>query len=276
VIPTDGAVISESGPCFNAYGPAQYWRHENVGEGGALMWTNAFTSAQPSNWARWSLHFAQPGDYVVEVRSESTFGVFDNARYMVRHEGREDVVFVDQSAIDGWQALGQFHFAAGGSQQVNLYDNVSGAVASDQHITADAVRVTRVVPPSETQPEPEPVVEAPPEPETEPIVEPEPDPDPVVQPDPAGTTPIGDENVDADPASGSGKNSFQDSNGTPVSEDYEPPLDDEAGDDLMMDPDKSVVVGGCSVGGAHVSAGPAGLLGGLLLGLALVFARSRR
>ncbi len=55
----------------------------------------------------------------------------------------EDVT-VDQTGADGWTELGTWTFAAGGDQWVALYDADGVTVASDQHIVADAIRLTRL------------------------------------------------------------------------------------------------------------------------------------
>ena len=45
---------------------------------------------------------------------------------------------------NGWVAIGSFTFDAGGDQWMALNDAVSGSVVSDQHIAADAIRLTRL------------------------------------------------------------------------------------------------------------------------------------
>ncbi|MCA9538790.1 MAG: D-alanyl-D-alanine carboxypeptidase family protein [Myxococcales bacterium] len=145
-VPAEGGVVDERGPCFRAYGPEATWRTvTGQGQGGSLMWTNAFSSADPANWARWTLDLAEAGDYEVEVRTGGEFGVFARTRYAVRHDGESTPIQVDQSAVDGWQSIGIFTFAAGADQSVDLFDNAAGNVPADQHILADAVRLTRVV-----------------------------------------------------------------------------------------------------------------------------------
>ena len=66
--------------------------------------------------------------------------------------------------VTGWTGLGRYRFMAGESYFVDVFDNVEGAVAQGQHITADAIRVQAFVPHNHNRPEPEPE----PEPETEP------------------------------------------------------------------------------------------------------------
>ncbi|MGE0791151.1 MAG: hypothetical protein AB7S26_36095 [Sandaracinaceae bacterium] len=142
-----GGEMEETSRCVALYGPAQYWRSESVGHGGALRWTNAYRGASPSNWARWQLRLEEAGDYQVEVYIEPGFGVYDSARYMVSHAGEEHELTVDLSSASGWTSLGSFTFAAGGGQHLNVYDNSTVDVPADQHIPVDAIRLTPVTEP---------------------------------------------------------------------------------------------------------------------------------
>ncbi len=188
VLPAAGGVLDDDGRCFQANGPAQFWRHaDGVGHGGSLQWTNAFASGEPSNWGRWNIHLDQAGRYTVEVATGGQWGVWERTRYKVRHDGQTETVELNQS-LDGWQALGDFEFAAGGEQWVDVFDNYEAPVPADQHIAADAIRIT---PWMEPEPEPEPEEPAPEEPEPEPE-EPAPDPeepDPVQDPPPEEPVP---------------------------------------------------------------------------------------
>jgi len=143
-IPPPGDILESDGPCAWLFGDPQYWREESVGYGDHLYWTNAFTSDEPGNWAGWQLDFEQAGEYLLEVWVDDTFGVYDNARYQVVADGQSSTVHVDQGAAAGWTEVGTYHFAQGGGQYLAVFDNVSGSVASDQHIVADAIQLTRV------------------------------------------------------------------------------------------------------------------------------------
>ena len=62
---------------------------------------------------------------------------------------------LDQSAVDGWQSLGTFAFADGGSQWIRVADNTGEPLADKVQLAFDAVRVTRVEEPSTTSVQPE-------------------------------------------------------------------------------------------------------------------------
>jgi len=147
VLPADGGVLEETGPCFAAYGPSAYWRSvDGAGHDGSLLWTNAFESDSPSNWARWTVHVEEAGEYAVEVYLEDEFAVWPETRYAVMASGTEHIVELDQSAYSGWAELGSFDFAADGVQWVAVYDDYVGDVPDDQHIATDALRLARVWP----------------------------------------------------------------------------------------------------------------------------------
>lgn len=145
-IPAGGKTMEEEGDCFRTFGPGQYWREESAGHGGHLYWTNAWSTDRPSNWAWWQLHFEEAGTYEIEIYADPTFSVWNAARYLVLAGGQQTELLVDQGAASGWTSLGEFDFAAGGDQFVAVYDDASGTVPADQHIVADALRVTRLGP----------------------------------------------------------------------------------------------------------------------------------
>lgn len=143
-IPAIGATLDDTGPCFRQYGPADFWRQvDDAGFGGSHRWTNAWDGDRPGNWAQWRLHFTEAGRYRVEVNVVPPYNVSMRVPYRVRHAGEETDVVVDQSAATEWIELGEFDFAMGGDQRVDVFDN-TGETEMDLHITADALRVTRL------------------------------------------------------------------------------------------------------------------------------------
>lgn len=142
-VPAEGTVIDEVDACFTAGGPAAFWRSEDAGFGGSLLWTNATASDAPANFAQWDLWFAEAGSYLLEAYTDAAWAVSVQTSYRIEHGGTSEQVVVDQSALDGFQELGVFDFVAGGGQRVRVDDN-TGETASDVHIVADALRLTRV------------------------------------------------------------------------------------------------------------------------------------
>ena len=144
VLPPEGGIVDDEGACFQKFGPGEWWRTEDEGHDGHLWWTNGFTSEQASNWAWWQLHPQDAGEYLVEYFATPEFAVWDAVPYAVRAGGVTTELTVDQAGASGWTELGAFDFDAGGGQWVALYDNATGAVGSDQHVVADAIRLTRL------------------------------------------------------------------------------------------------------------------------------------
>jgi hypothetical protein len=144
-LPFSGGVVDNDSECFVTYGPAQFWRQvDDGGYEGSLVWTNAYESDNPSNWARWNVVLSARGAYDVEVYVDPEWGTHHATRYGIVHAGVEDTVEIDQSTQNGWVSLGEFDFEAGAEQHVSVYDNASGPVEPDQHIAVDAVRLTRI------------------------------------------------------------------------------------------------------------------------------------
>ena len=144
-IPPEGGTLDEAGDCFTPFGPPTYLREvATAGEGGSLVWTNQFSGAQPWNQAWWHFDFEDAGEYLLEWHGVADYAVAEGVPHTVRAAGAEHTVLVDQSVGDGWHSLGTFTFAAGGDQGLVIEDQASGAVAANQHIVFDAVRLTRV------------------------------------------------------------------------------------------------------------------------------------
>ena len=143
LIPPTGRVVEESESlCFTQFGTPKYWTKESAGHGGSLLWTTATDDAKPDNYGVWSFDFQQAGDYTLEIYTDAGFGQSKQARYQIEHDGDQDENVVDQSAVDGWQTLGTFYFAAGGGQQLRLDDNTGEPLSQKRKLAFDAVRLT--------------------------------------------------------------------------------------------------------------------------------------
>ena len=68
-----------------------------------------------------------------------------------------DLVPIDQTAVDGFQSLGEFDFAAGGGQLIHLGDNTGEAGSLNVQLVFDNVRLTRLdLPDPDPDPDPDP------------------------------------------------------------------------------------------------------------------------
>ncbi len=141
-IPVAGGIVDNTSPCLRLAGASKYWRTEQgAGEGGSLLWTNAFLSSAPSNWAEWMLQLDQSGRYEVQVFIDPAFGQFSETQYKVVHGGQSTTTAVDQGQASGWTTLGVFDFAAGGGQTVTVYDHATFSPGEDRQVVVDAIRL---------------------------------------------------------------------------------------------------------------------------------------
>jgi MYXO-CTERM domain-containing protein len=140
-----GGILDESSACFTAGGNPMYIRTENAGFGSSLKWTHATDAAAPSNYGRWDLTFAAGGRYRVEAYTPAPFAMSTQAVYKVHHAGGTTDVPVDQTAVDGWNLLGELEFAPGGQGQfIRLDDNTGEPNETDTRIVFDALRFTLI------------------------------------------------------------------------------------------------------------------------------------
>jgi hypothetical protein len=144
-IAASGATVIDNGDaCFTGGGPAATLRSvTTAGYNDNLLWTHATADATEQNFGEWTLDFAQAGNYTVEVYTAAAFAQSKQASYLVEAGASTQAVEIDQTAVDGFQSLGTFAFAAGPGQSVHLGDN-TGEASGTVQLVFDAVRVTRV------------------------------------------------------------------------------------------------------------------------------------
>jgi lysozyme len=142
--PTAPTIIDDASGCFSSGGPAQFIRSEPAGHDGSLKWTHATDSATAANFGEWKLDVTEAGRYRVEAYTPAPFNESKRAVYRVSHGGTITEATVDQSAVDGWNPVGEFAFAAGGMQSIRVDDNTGEPNASETRIVFDAVRLTRL------------------------------------------------------------------------------------------------------------------------------------
>jgi len=144
-ISPEGGEIDDGDACFGDGGPSATLRQvTDAGEGGDLIWTHATASATEANFATWTLYFAEAGSYKVEAYTAHAYATSTQATYEVNTATAMTAATIDQSAVDGWQLLGTFDFAAGGNQSIHLGDNTGEASSAMAQLVFDAVRLTRV------------------------------------------------------------------------------------------------------------------------------------
>ena len=145
-LPAAGGTIEETDACFTKGGTATSWYAGTKGTGGACWFTYATDEAEADNHATWELGFEADGRYLVEVYTDASLAQTQRARYVVSHAGGTTDVVIDQSAMTGYQALGEFDFVAGAPFSVQLGDNTGEKYISTAKIAImfDSVRITPV------------------------------------------------------------------------------------------------------------------------------------
>lgn len=139
------AIVDDASTCFVAGGDPAYIREANAGYGSSLKWTHATDSTTAANYGRWDLYFAKAGKYRVEAYTPAPYNGSKQTVYKVRHGDTLTPMPVDQSAIDGWNLIGELEFVAGGNgQYVRVDDNTGEPNSTDTKIVFDALRFTPV------------------------------------------------------------------------------------------------------------------------------------
>jgi lysozyme len=144
-IPPSGRIVDDTDLCFERHGTPDYWHEENAGWQSSLIWTYCVDSGM-DNHAVWHLDFDQGGIYELEAYTAAPFAQSTQAPYQVRHDGTTETIDIDQSAVDGWNHIGEFEFAAGADQWVRLEDLTGEPLSQNVQIVFDAIRLTRINP----------------------------------------------------------------------------------------------------------------------------------
>lgn len=148
-----GGVVDDGDACFEGGGPSSAMRHEETaGKDGDLIWTHTTDNHAEANFGQWHLLFEDGGTYQVEVYTDTAFAQSKQAKYAVQSGATTTDVVIDQTAVNGWQTLGTFDFAAGGAQWVRVADNTGEPLAAKVQLAFDALRVTRIEAPPAVEP----------------------------------------------------------------------------------------------------------------------------
>jgi uncharacterized protein (TIGR03382 family) len=138
-----GGTVDDSDACFTSGGPTQYMRHvTDAGMAGGLYWTHTTTATTTANYGQWNLDLVAAGTYRVEAYTSAAYATSHLADYTIQAAGAMQSVTLDQTAVDGWQSLGDITFAAGGDQWIQLGDNTGEPM--QEQLVFDAIRLTPI------------------------------------------------------------------------------------------------------------------------------------
>lgn len=151
-------VIEEDGACMTLGGPSQYLRSvdDEYASGDSLVWTGATANSNAANFAIWWVKVPAPGVYKVEAHINRTYGTSQQAKYSIRHNGRTDVVTMNQTTAGGFRSLGEFQFIGAPGERIRLDDNTGERSSLGRKLVIDAIRITRVEDGQSTEPPPAP------------------------------------------------------------------------------------------------------------------------
>ncbi len=142
-VPFDGRIIDELDDCFESGGNPDYWYTASAGYDGALAWTHTTDDVQVDDYGVWNLEFDVAGAYLVEAYTDAAYAESLQASYQIQHAGTADIAVIAQSAVDGWNPLGTFEFAAGGGQWIRLNDNTGEPFnGGETQLVFDAIQLT--------------------------------------------------------------------------------------------------------------------------------------
>lgn len=155
-LPAGSVLVDDLDPGFQMFevdGTVNYFWHTPCGPAGCwaghAYWTynrsdfEPLPLDQPWNWATWTPRFRQAGYYYVEVFVPAANATTTGADYEIYHNGQVEHVMVNQLANSGvWVSLGQFYFAADGTEYVYLDDVVPEQAQLASNIGYDAVLFT--------------------------------------------------------------------------------------------------------------------------------------
>jgi lysozyme len=144
-ISADGGTIDDGDACFEPGGPVRSLRHvTTAGEGEDLLWTHATDHLDEGNFATWHLFLQHAGRYQVDVYTDAAFAQSKAAKYVIQANVTSTEKVIDQTAVNGWQSLGEFEFDEGGYQSIHLGDNTGEPPAMNVQVVFDAVRLTPI------------------------------------------------------------------------------------------------------------------------------------
>lgn len=135
-------LIDDQNGCFQRYGTPSYWWEASIGYAGHMWYTYA-TDDPTDNYGVWTLNVADAGNYEVYAYVPENNATTHQAKYRIRHNGKETVVTVNQEAISAqFTSLGTHDFSAGGDQWVRLDDSTGEDYATyKRKVGFDAVKL---------------------------------------------------------------------------------------------------------------------------------------
>jgi hypothetical protein len=144
-----GGVLEEDNPCVTLGGPSRFLRAVDGGSDGGHVWTGTTSNSGMTNYADYGVNLLEGGRYLVSAYVSDATAT--TATYRVSHDGRTDVVTLNQAGKNGFVDVGTFEFAAGANQKIVVGDNTG---VRGQRLVFDALRLQKETAPSSSSPPP--------------------------------------------------------------------------------------------------------------------------
>jgi len=138
----DGGIVDDGDVRFEVGGTLTHVT--TAGNAGDLSWAYAADTKKETNFAIWHLELQETGRYRVEAYTDTTFAQSKHAKYTIKAGDTTVGRIIDQTAVNGWQTLGDYNFVAGADQWVHAGDNTGESAANNVQLVFDAIRLTRV------------------------------------------------------------------------------------------------------------------------------------
>jgi len=139
-------IVDDLSSGFARFGPSAYWWQASIGYLSHMYWTYVNGTAV-SNYARWTPNLASggPGSYAVYVFIPRNYATAQQAKYRVRHNGRDDYSAPVNQALyfDQWVSIGSYSFSAAGGEYVELTDATGEAYSTGRRLGFDAVKFVK-------------------------------------------------------------------------------------------------------------------------------------
>jgi hypothetical protein len=139
-------IVDDLGAGFARFGPSAYWWQASIGYLSHMYWTYV-NGSTVSNYVRWTPNLASggAGDYAVSVFIPRNYATAQQAKYRVRHNGRDDystpvnqILYFDQ-----WVPIGSYFFSGAGDEYVELTDATGEAYSTKRQLGFDAVKFVK-------------------------------------------------------------------------------------------------------------------------------------
>ena len=160
LIPGEGGVLDDDGPCFSKSGTPRFWHRETTGVGTGHFWTETFVGTTPDNTARFTVAVDVAGDYDVYASVPAGATATAVTASVRSRRGVEPAVFAQSTGAATtarrFVKIGRFPFVPEALGSVTLLDTVASSARANKRLVVDALAIVPAGAPAPTVDEPAP------------------------------------------------------------------------------------------------------------------------